>query len=146
MNLQLFGSQVSRLFVLHPLGHPLACHLLIAMNELMLRLLDTHVLLTSILDPWVPFPPNVRKIALSSDLLKHKTTDGIYTAEDAELAIQAAAELALSTEMYNQSGSTYEEDYGYKDEDDDHDVVQHQDDHDKNDHLKPQSKPKLDFW
>jgi hypothetical protein len=64
------------------------------------------------------------------------------TAED---AIQEAAELASVTEMYNQSGSTYEEDYSCDDEDDDHDVVQRQDDHDKNDHLKLQGKPKSDF-
>jgi hypothetical protein len=116
----------------------------ITTNELMLRLLDTQVLLTSILDPRSSFPPNARKIALNSDSLKRSVTDRIHTAEDAELIVQAAAELASVTEFYNRSGSTYEEDDGRDDEDDDHDAVQWQNDHKKNDY-KLQSNPKSDF-
>jgi hypothetical protein len=71
----------------------------ITTNELMLRLLDTQVLLTSILDPRSCFPPNTRKIALSSDSLKHSITDGMYIAEDAELIVPAAAELASAQRM-----------------------------------------------
>jgi hypothetical protein len=100
----------------------------ITTNELMLKFLDTQVLLTSILDPRSSFPPNARKIALSSDSHKHSITDGIYTAEGAELIVQATAELASVTEFYNRPGSTYEEDYGHDHEDDSHDMVQRQND------------------
>jgi hypothetical protein len=122
-------------------------------NELMLQLLDTEVLLMSMLNPGNSFPPNARKIALHSDLLKHSITDGMCTVEDAELIIEAAVELALVTEFYNRSGSTYEEDYGPDDEDNNHDPAQRQNDHELAQHhnnhaqnnLKPQGKPKSDF-
>ena len=59
----------------------------ITVKELMLRLLDTEVLLPSLLDPDSSFPPNARKIALQSDSLKRSITDGMYTVEDAEMII-----------------------------------------------------------
>ena len=122
----------------------------------MLRLLDSEVLLTSMLDPGNSFPPNARKIALHSDLLKHSITDRMYTVEDAELIIEAAAELASVTEFYNRSlATTYKEEYGPDDEDNNHgpaqrqndrDLVQHHNNHAaENTDLKPQGKPKSDF-
>jgi hypothetical protein len=90
---------------------------------------------------------------LNSDSLEHSITGGMYTAEDAELFVQAAAELASVTEFYNRSGSTYEEDYGHDNENDNHDTVQQQNDRvliqwqnvrEEND-PKSQGKPKSDF-
>jgi hypothetical protein len=126
----------------------------ITTNELMLRFLDTEVLLTSLLDPDSSFPPNERKIALHSDSLKRSITDGMYTVEDAELIIEAAAELASVTEFYNQNSfTTWEEEHGPDDEDNNHnpaqrqndrDLVQHHNNHTQNDR-KLQGKPKSDF-
>jgi hypothetical protein len=80
------------------------------------------------LDPRRSFPPNARKITLNSDLLKRSITDGLCTVEDAELIIEAAAELALVTEFCDRSGSTCKEDYGPDDEDNNHDPAQRQND------------------
>jgi hypothetical protein len=60
----------------------------ISTNVLMLRLLDTEVLLTSMLDPESSFPPNARQIALQSNSLKRSITDGVCTVEDAETIIE----------------------------------------------------------
>jgi hypothetical protein len=107
-----------------------------------------------LLDPNSSFPPNVRKIALHSDSLKRSITDGMYTVEDAEMIIEAAAELALVTEFHNQNSfTTWEQEHGPDDEDNNHDLahwqndrdlVQHHNDHTQNDH-KPQGKLKSDF-
>jgi hypothetical protein len=84
----------------------------ITTEELMLRLLDAKVFLTSMLDPGNPLPPNVKQIALKADSLKRSIADGMYTAEDAESIIEAAAELT-STEAYNSrlSDPCWEEKY-----------------------------------
>ena len=93
----------------------------------MLRLLDTEVLLTSMLAPESSFPPNARQIASQADSLKRSITDGMYTVEDAELIVRAAAELTSANEMCNRlTGSTYEDDHGPWPEYDDHDTVQSQ--------------------
>ena len=85
----------------------------VTMNELMLRLLDTEVLLVSMIDPKSSFPPNARQIALQADSLKRSITDGMYAVEDAELIVQAAAELTSANEMHNRlTRSTYEDDHG----------------------------------
>jgi hypothetical protein len=84
----------------------------ITTEELMLRLLDAEVFLTSVLDPGNPLPPNVKQIALKADSLKRSIADGMYTAEGAKLIIEAAAELT-STEAYNNrfSDPCWEEEY-----------------------------------
>ena len=47
------------------------------------------------------------------DSLKRSITDGIYTVEDAELIVRAAAELTSANEMYTRlTRSTYEDDHG----------------------------------
>jgi hypothetical protein len=123
MKLQLFDSRVSRQVVSRLLENP--CMPSITTNELMPRLLDAEVLLVSLLDPDSSFPPNTRKIALHSDSLKRSITDGMYTVEDAEMIIEAAAELALVTEFYNRNCfTTWEEEHGRDDEDNNHDPVQ----------------------
>ena len=80
--------------------------------ELMLRLIDVEVLLTSMIDPGNLLPPNVKRIALQADTLKRSIADGMHTEEDAELIIEAAAELT-STDAYNNrfSDSVWEEEY-----------------------------------
>ena len=84
----------------------------ITTTELMLRLLDVEVLLTSMIGPGNILPPNVKQIALQADSLKRSIADGMYTVEDAELIIEAAAELT-STDAYNNrfSDSAWEEEY-----------------------------------
>ena len=84
----------------------------ITTTELMLRLLDVEVLLTSMIDPGNLLPPNVKRIALQADSLKRSIADGMYTVEDAELIIEAAAELT-STDAYNNrfSDPAWEEEY-----------------------------------
>ena len=52
------------------------------------------------IDPGNLLPPNVKRIALQADTLKRSIADGMYTVEDAELIIEAAAELT-STDRYN---------------------------------------------
>ena len=74
---------------------------IISTNVLMLRLLDTEMMLTSMLDPESSFPPNARQIALQSDSLKQSITEGVYSIEDAEMIIEAAAELTSVTALYN---------------------------------------------
>ena len=101
----------------------------ITTKELMLRLLDVEVLLTSIIGPKNLFPPNARQIALQADSLKRSITDGMYTVEDAELIIEAAAELT-SMDAYDNRFSNpiwEEEDVPYKG-DNSHDVAQRQND------------------
>ena len=80
--------------------------------ELMLRLIDVEVLLTSMIDPGNLLPPNVKQIALQADTLKRSIADGMYTKEDAELIIEAAAELT-SSDAYNNrfSDPVWEEEY-----------------------------------
>jgi hypothetical protein len=58
-------------------------------------------MLTSMLDPESSFPPNARQISLQSDLLKRSITEGVYLIEDAEMIIEAAAELTSVTALYN---------------------------------------------
>ena len=101
----------------------------IATKELMLRLLDVEVLLTSMINPKNPFPPNARQIALQADSLKRSVADGMYTVEDAELIIEAAAELILMDVCDNRfwDPTWKEEDVPHK-EDDSHDVAQQQND------------------
>ena len=67
----------------------------ITTKEPMLRLLDVEVLLMSMISPKNLFPPNARQIALQADSLKRSIANGMYTVEDAELIIEAAAELIL---------------------------------------------------
>ena len=80
--------------------------------ELMLRLIDVEVLFTSMIDPGNLLPPNVKQMALKVDSLKRSIADGMYTVEDAELIIEAAAELT-STDAYNNrfSDPAWEEEY-----------------------------------
>lgn len=100
-------------------------------KKVMLRLLDAEILLTSMIDPKYSFPPNARQIALQADSLKCSITDGMYTAEDAELIVRAAAELTSANKMYNRlTGSTYEDDHGPWPEYNDHATVQSQNDRD----------------
>jgi hypothetical protein len=84
----------------------------ISTTELMLRLIDVEVLLTSMIDPGNLLPPNVKQMALKADSLKRSIADGMYTVEDAELIIEAAAELT-STDAYNNrfSDPAWEEEY-----------------------------------
>jgi hypothetical protein len=101
----------------------------ITTKELMLRLLDVEVLLTSMIGPKNLFPPNARQIALQADSLKRSITDGMYTVEDAALIIEAAAELT-SMDAYDNRFSDpiwEEEDVPYKG-DNSHDVAQRQND------------------
>jgi hypothetical protein len=123
----------------------------ITTNELMLRLVDTEVLLTSLLDPNSSFHPNARKITSQSDLLKRSIADGMYTVEDAEMTVEAAAELASVTAFYNRNSFTTWE--GPDNEDDNHDPAQRQNDRDlyhhhldntPDDH-EPQDELKSDF-
>jgi hypothetical protein len=99
----------------------------IGTNELMLRLLDAEMLLTSMLDPESTFPPNARQIALQADLLKRSITDGVYTVADTELIIEAAAELMLVDAYHNRhSEPTWEEEYIPHKEDNSHDTAPQQ--------------------
>jgi hypothetical protein len=126
----------------------------IGTNELMLWLLDAEMLLTSMLHPKSTFPPNARQIALQADLLKRSITDGVYTIADAELIIEAAAEL-MSVDAYHNRHSepTWEEEYIPYKEDNSHnttpqqndlDLIQHHHNQMQND-CKPVGKPKSDF-
>ena len=109
----------------------------------MLRLLDVEVLLTSMIGPGNLLPPNVKQIALQADSLKRSIADGMYTVEDAELIIEAAAELT-STDAYNNrfSDPAWEEEYiPYKGDDshtearrhNDLDLIHHNDNQMRND-------------
>jgi hypothetical protein len=75
------------------------------------------------------FPPNARQIALQADSLKRSITDGMYTVEDAELIIEAAAELT-SMDAYNNrfSDPTWEEEYVPYKGDDSHNVARRHND------------------
>jgi hypothetical protein len=74
---------------------------IISTNVLMLWLIDTEMMLTSMLDPESSFPPNARQIALQSDSFKRSITEGVYSIEDAETNIEAAAELTSVTAFCN---------------------------------------------
>ena len=101
----------------------------ITTKELMLRLLDVEVLLTSMIGPENLFPPNARQIALQADSFKRSITDGMYTVEDAELIIEAAAELT-SMDAYNNHflDPTWEEEYVPYKGDDSHNVARRKND------------------
>lgn len=126
----------------------------IGTNELMLWLLDAEMLLTSMLDPKSTFPPNSRQIALQADSLKWSITDGVYTVADAELIIEAAAELMLVDAYHNRHlEPTWEEEYIPYKEDNSHDTAPQQNDPDLIHHhhkqiqndCKPAGKPKSDL-
>ena len=128
--------------------------LTIGTNELMLRLLDAEMLLTSMLDPKSTFPSNARQIALQSDSLKRSITVRVYTVADAELITGAAAKLMSVDAYYNRhSELTWEEEHSPHKEDNSHDTAQRQNDLDLIQHhhnqmqndCKPSSKPKSDF-
>jgi hypothetical protein len=79
----------------------------------------------------------------------------MYTVEDAESIVEAVAELASVTEFYNQNSfTTWEEEHGPDDEDNNHDLAQRQNNQDLVQHhndrtqnnRKPQGKQKSDFW
>jgi hypothetical protein len=112
------------------------------------------MLLTSMLDPESSFPPNARQIALQSNSLKRSITDGVYTVEDAEMLIGAAAELTSVAAYYNwYSELTWEEEYSPHKEDNSHDTAQRLNDQDLIQHhnnqmqndCKPSGKLKSDF-
>ena len=107
-----------------PTGTPTGMPTIIT-NVLMLRLLDTEMMLTSMLNPESSFPPNARQIALQPDSLKRSITEGVYLIEDAEMIIEAAAELTLVTALYNRhSRITWEDEHGPDEEDNNHDSAQ----------------------
>ena len=122
----------------------------ITTTELMLRLLDVEVLLTSMIGPGNLLPPNVKQIALQADSLKRSIADGMYTVEDAELIIEAAAELT-STDAHNNrfSDPAWEEEYiPYKGDDshtearrhNDLDLIHHNDNQMRNDRKRRTSE------
>jgi hypothetical protein len=91
---------------------------------------------------------------LESDSLKRSITDGVYTVEDAEMIIEAAAELTSVTAFYNRySEITWENEHSPDEEANNHDsaqqlndrdLVQHHNNRTQNDR-KPSGTSKSDF-